>query len=164
MIITLTGHRDIEDELLLASRLVDELKPHLHREDLFARWGGAPGSDIIFAEVCLTLDIPIELYLPDPFYEKRYIRGTVWEDRFNQLAADAIGIDYAAQTNDWRNNFTRNTRMLTGADLVFAAYKYDDIDKFTKSYRPRKGGTSHGIQTALKLGFELGSTLIHIPV
>ena len=161
-ILTCTGHRDA-DETKLRPALEEALTIQLHNKGFCtARVGMAEGADIIFGEICLDFNIPFDAYIPDPGYYSHYIKGA-WQTRFTKLLSSAVDVRYSSSNHDWRNNFQRNLDMIRDADTVFAAYRYPDIHRFTKQYRPRKGGTAHGIQVALQTGHMLGDSLIVIP-
>lgn len=162
--VTLTGHRDVDEvSASLAIRQQLEWLKGQWGNHLYARWGGAAGADTIFAEVCISLGIQMDLYLPDPYYEKRSIKQP-WKPRYKYAKEYSVNVYFAAEDNNWKNNFKRNEFMIAGCSFVLAAYYHDDIEKYTPNFRPRKGGTAHGIQTALKMGYKLGETLIHLPV
>lgn len=127
------------------------------------RLGGDVGADLIFGLSCIDFKIPLTMKLPDPFYYKRSVKphpDKRWIERFHTVRDYADEIQYSGDTNDWRNNFKRNVDMISPADLVYVAYRYDDLDQYTGTTRPRTGGTSHGIMTAKK--FE--RKIIHLKV
>lgn len=163
VIITLTGHRNVDEETFIRTLGFDLVPTLTHNPGLEARWGGAPGADTLFAEMCHRLEIPLHLYLPDPGYVDRSLKGH-WRQRHEDMAVVSESVHYSSMNPDWRNNFTRNVDMMTDAWRVYVAYKYDDIDKYTARFRPRKGGTSHGIMTALRLGFEFDKNLVYLPI
>lgn len=161
-VITLTGHRDASEPVLrpvLRNKLI-ELKS-LHPR-LSGRCGMAAGADIIFGELLVELGISFDAFIPDHGYFDRYV-PLAWKQRHNDLLAKASTVIYCAQQHDWKNNFLRNDMMISGVDLIYAAYRYDDIDQFRATYRPRKGGTAACIMSALRQGFVIGQNLIQLP-
>ena len=123
MRIAVTGRRDIKG--------FD--KPHIEEEIIrvFVKLKGtvgltglAQGSDLVYARVLHTAEIPIEAYVP--YWEQ----ASEWPDGAADMwAAYLLRADKRHLTNDvYRKGiyFERNTEMMTSADAAIAIWEGDE--------------------------------------
>jgi hypothetical protein len=120
---------------------------------------GACGSDILFHELCLQLNIPTEIYLPYPAEE--FKKGSVsfagenWDNRFNKLASSLpvhildekknTDMNVYEQTNEW---MLHDTLRSGGNNMTLIAV-------WDGGGGDGKGGTAHMVNMAREKGAEV---------
>lgn len=144
MIVSFTGHRQIDEAIARASlhQLLYRLSPE------WAIVGGAAGADTNAAEICWHLDIPYTMALPHRAYASHYHLDTDnhWIDAFKRAAQ----IHYVVNEEKpfhFSANFKRNEWMVDESDLLIAISTFDpNGDEI-----PSKGGTAHCVRYARKV-------------
>lgn len=102
-------------------------KFHAGPHDLAYTAGLSAGSEIIFAEICAEMGIPVEAHLPLP--EAAYIRefvspgGDVWVDRFYKIRSHPIvdekyQIENLGQPKEGYDPYERNNRWALYSSLI----------------------------------------------
>ena len=134
---------DREHQLVEAFQALLE-KYNAGREDLVVMTGLSAGSEILFAECCVGLRIPVQVYMPlaEEAYIKKFIstRREEWAERFKKLhshplVSESIQTENLGEPNFDDNLYERNNRWALYSSIVYGLDKvhlisfWDGTDK-----------------------------------
>jgi hypothetical protein len=90
-----TGHRNLPDEIMCRTLICDFLREQKARRSsvVYGVSSAASGGDLIFAESCLELEIPLRILLPLPREEFRIDFDSATWMRVEQVMSKAVSVD-----------------------------------------------------------------------
>lgn len=148
--VMVTGHRELLHPDVVAERF-NQLLVRLGPASAIS--GGAQGADAVFAAQALEVGVPLRLFLPNRWYRSRYPAAV--SDEVVDAAAEVVEVVDRPEVDDWsacwdaqrwwRDNFARNTAMVSAADVVVVCSSRHPNVLVTEA----KGGTAHAARAAV---------------
>ncbi len=120
---------------------------------------GACGSDTLFLEACIQLNIPAEIYLAYP--EEEFKKGSVsfagenWDNRFDKLVATLPVHVLAENKNTDMNVYEQTNEWMLHNALKSGGDNMTLIAVWNGSGGDGKGGTAHMVKMAEEKGAEV---------
>ena len=140
-------------------------------EDIAFAIGLAAGGDILFAECCIKLGIPVEVHLP--ITEARYIQrfvnpaGDQWVERFYALRNSPllnirVQSEYIGKVPSDTNAFARNNRWTLYSSYLWGVDKVRLIALWDGKSDPPDDLNGRLVQNMVELARETGIVMEHI--
>jgi hypothetical protein len=149
--VMVTGHRDVTHRALVAARLTSTLTK---LEPAAAISGGAEGADTLFAQVALSLGVPLHLMIPNRWYLHRYPNAV--DPAIIEQAAEASYVVERPDVDDWRQRWDRERWWVDNHARNGAMVQASELTVVVSPRAPRvllgehRGGTASCVREVLR--------------